>query len=212
MKKFLLPFTFIFYFGCGNDPIAELIESYVCTTDGVLSDLDFKAIEIKETTAITSTDSMIYSFYDSDHFSYSKLTSLKYSPTSDGFVVSIERVDGLPIEDTFKLERIDIFLESTEEYLTKMKELRSDVGSYFGRGSKDYIRMGGDIDKALEEISLYEKAKAYSLMPPGTIIARSFNCTYSIFNPSQQVKQTQTRTFYLDPEFTKVLGASDVLR
>ena len=51
--------------GCSHNKQKNLIESYVCTTDGVLSDLNFKAIKLAETKPIKVFDSLVFFVYGS---------------------------------------------------------------------------------------------------------------------------------------------------
>lgn len=209
MKTKLLILSLLLIASCSNNKQAQRIEDFVSTIDGVKSDLKFKSIELKESTTVTSTDSMLYAFFEARYSSEAEMSSLRFIPVADSFIVTIIRVDGKQFEDPFKIEEIDRNILITQEYAENMRSLFQDAKNIYGRNSEEAKEIEDDINRALEDIKLYEKAKKYSLIPPQTVISRSFECTYTIFNPILQVNQTMTKKFYFDNSLSKVLKASD---
>jgi len=100
MKKLLLLALIIGLIGCGNNKLTKLIESFVCTTDGVTSDLSFKMIELEEISTITATDSIVYLLW-------SESIPLKYVWNGDSLSFSYQDEDGTLENETISIARID---------------------------------------------------------------------------------------------------------
>lgn len=215
MKKFLL-LAFIFgLIGCGNNKKINLIESFVCTIDGVTSDLNFKSLKLGEVQPIFATDSLLFFWCDT--------IALKYTWHGDTLFYTYPYEDGSLINNTFSRARLDSslissknFIESNLTFLNNCKgKLEETFKKYpfdmefmnFQQETIDMIQES--LNESKEYIAKLESAKKYSQMPSDTVLLRAFDCTYSILNPLLKVKQTQTQTFYFDSELTKVICSSD---
>jgi hypothetical protein len=224
MKKFLL-LAFIFgLIGCGNNNKINLIESFVCTIDGVTSDLNFKMIKLTEIDPITAIDSLTKLVCDT--------VVSKYNKQGDFLSFTYPDKDGTQITDTITKSDIDNTIErwikEIEECKKNLKEAKADLSNLLLpvelnslNYSTDYINIMSDLYKTSIEsnegyielaksfIESYNSIKKYLQMPSDTVLLRAFDCTYSILNPLLKVKQTQTQTFYFDSELTKVICSSD---
>lgn len=225
MKKliFSLVVVCLSIISCRNNQQAKLIESYVSTIEGVVSDLKFKAIDIVESTPVTAVDSMIYSVYEQ--------IPVKYTMVGDSFDVVLINNKEEQYNMVFKKTIIDDLLELDQKMidLQRRRIIRSDsmindleinmrtrfnpyidYATYISDFRDTKVEAQDEIEDRQKDIQKLELAKKYSLMPPETVLLSSFDCTYSIFNPLFQVKQTHRRRFYFDKELTKVVGSAVV--
>jgi len=223
MKKLhlLILFILIGIIGCTESTdklLKESIELYVCTTDGVTSDLNFKMISLEEIAPITATDSMLYyyagtlpaSYYwdgDSIHF---KVFDFDLYEWND--VMTISKIDEY-------IWKVDSSLNEGEEVLTELKTMHEKMQNNYSISSSEMVKINSIIedqeqiiDEGKESLNHLNLAKEYSKLPKDTVLGRRYNCTYSILNPVLKLKQTQTKTFYFNDELTQVLGASDVIK
>lgn len=223
MKIKILFLSLLIILGCSGSQQEQLIKDYVSVIDSVKSDLKFKLIQIKEGTPITVIDSIIYFIYER--------MPIKFIAAGDSFKITMLGNDGKPFEKQFEKSIIDTLLEINNEdknlqleiihYNDSLeKALRKDMivnfnpyidyEHYINDAFNDISKAEKDLIDVNKEISVLEKAKEYSKLPLQTILSRSFDCTYSIFNPLLHVKQTLTKRFYFNSELTKVLGSSDL--
>jgi hypothetical protein len=228
MKKLLILAFVSCLLGCGNNKQIKLIELFVCTTDGITSDLDVKVIKLKETTQITALDSALY-FNFVDRF-------IKIIYIRDSVKFSYKEDNGVLSDTTFPRKAIDSLYINIDKQLAswnKMKEenlksldetksnlrkieLESLKYSYaYNSVMTNLYKTVLESDEKQKEIidetlTDLNSAKKYTKYPPETIISRGFDCTYSIFNPVLKIKQTQTQTFYFDKELTKIFSSSGI--
>lgn len=223
MKK-LLFFAFVLGLtGCTDNKQSKHIETFVCTKDGVTSDLSFKIIRIEEKSSITVTDSML--FYITD------ILPAKYIWKGDSLQFSYMNEDGAFTDETISKSQIDsemVFWVNQraegEQSLTEANANLKDIESNPKSRSIAYTSFMTDLFKSTIESSekivkvsedkIYglDQAKRYSQIPPETRLLRAFVCTYSIFNPLLKVKQTQTQTFYFDNKLLKVVCSSGIIK
>lgn len=222
MKKLLL-FAFIVYvIGCESHQQTKLIEYFVSTKDGVISDLSFKLINLKELVPITVTDSLLYFTTDT--------LPTKYIWKGDSLYYTYPNRDGSLINDVMSKSRIDSQIISWSEMRKRHKkdliEAKSDLKGIEKDIERDTYNRSyaftsfmknlyeSSIESAEKSIFIIDgvledlkSAKKYSLIPPDTRLLRAFECTYSIVNPVLRIKQTQTQIFYFDNEITKVIDS-----
>jgi len=216
MRKILFITISIIFAGCVKNEQRKLIESFVCTTDGITSDLSFKMIKLEEISPITATDSMI--FFQSGYL------PLKYTWNNDSLSFIYKDEDGTSVEKTITKSLIDseivFWVKQKSINETSLKEATTNLNDLEYKStnhSYTYISLMTDlfessINSSEESIRIIEGyldtlalAKRYSKIDPDTILSRAFNCTYSIFNPVLKVKQTMTQTFYFDNDLSKVI-------
>lgn len=198
MKKLLFFASILCLVSCENKEKFKLIETHVCTTDGVLSNLKFKGIDLKETVPITVVDSIVFLVYGYMPEKQEKLTD------------SINGTIDTLLNDN--IEYKELLLKQIEEINGSIQKLEIDgVLEDIVIKYKEMIDQREiELEKTEITIKKLELAKAYCKMPSETVLVRPFDCTYSIFNPLLQVKQTLTQRFYFDNNLTKVIGSYNV--
>jgi hypothetical protein len=223
MKKLLLLVFILCLIGCINNKQKKLIESFVCTKDGVISDLNFKMIKLGETTPITATDSAVFWCVGEMPLNYVwigdtvKGTYLNEGDTLKEYFVPKSNIDTLLKffydDRDFNLKQIQKDKGWIQEYETgKTPEDPYHPKELTIQSLKNDIKYWEENNANLVDpyIKKYKQVKHYFQLPPETPLSRSFECTYSLLNPELQVRQTMTRTFYFDNELTKVFGSSDI--
>lgn len=222
MRKFLLFVCIAFAIGCESHKQTKLIEYFVCTKDGVTSELSFKMTNLKELVPITVTDSMLYFMADT--------MPTKYIWKGDSLYYTYPDRDGSLINDVMSKSTIESQIQSWSEMRKQHEKNLIEAKSNLKGVERDIERdtynrsyaftsfmknmyessIESDeksisiIDEVLEDL---KSAKKYSLIPHDTRLLRAFECTYSIINPVLKIKQTQTQIFYFDNELTKVIDS-----
>jgi hypothetical protein len=205
--------------GCSNNKQKKLIESFISTSDGVISDLKFKMIKLDEKSPITVSDSIVFLVIGN--------IPIKYLWVGDSIKGTYPNEKGTSNPFAFSKSTIDTLLSSQVDYksylLSSINKINIEIGKLQFDEATDpnpYINYSSFINRYEEMKDKYKQkldnevatriqelklVKKYFQIPLETILLRAFDCTYSIFNPALQVKQTQTKTFYFDKDLTKVI-------
>jgi len=217
----------IFLTGCNTQQNKQkkLIESFICTSEGVVYDLKFKMINLEEKRAITVSDSIVFLVYGKIPIKHTWYRdSIKATILNEGFFP----FNGNTLVDVnFKKSIIDTMLKieiNHKDYsLIQIKDIENTIKeleikevfntnpylnytSFIYRYKSMLNEIKLDIENNTDiEINKYKLAKKYSKISTDVVLSRVFDCTYSIFNPKLQVKQTQTKTFYFNNELTKII-------
>jgi hypothetical protein len=224
MKKILLVIAIIFLIGCSNNKQVKLIEAFVCTTDGVRSDLSFKMIKLAEISPITVIDSMFFFFLDTMSTrivwttdSVELFFQTKYgkvdTTVAKTFIDTIGRVIDKDIVVWTKMR--DDTKNSLVENKAKLKEQEFKSNNYVTKIMTEmYQSLVESNENSLsgieDQLANLAEAKKYSKIPLNNTLLRAFDCIYSIINPILKVKQTQTQTFYFNLDLTKVIASSGI--
>ena len=218
MKKLLLLAIILSSVGCQNNKQIKLIEQYVCTTDGVTSDLSFKSLNLEEISSIKATDSILYFMTDTLPTKYIwKGDSCYFIYPDDNGSLQNEVMAKAEI-DSQQLSWIHL-RKSHEKSLIEAKANLKGIEKASYEHSYAYVSFMTDlyessINNAEKSIKIIddvikdlESAKKYSLFNNDSVLLRAFECTYSIVNPVLKIKQTQTQIFYFDNDISKVIDS-----
>jgi hypothetical protein len=223
MKKSLFILIIVALASCGKDQKAKILESYVCTNNGITSDHNFKIKYFKEIDPITATDSMIYlmcdtiptKYYwsgDTVHFTYPDSTGSLKLGRIQKFELDNAITSWIAMQKNYEKEFDEMNTKLlTIEILIEKDETNPAQASTTAFIKNHYEHSLKATEKAIkfmnETLSTLKSAKKYSLLPSETILLRAFNCTYTIINPELKIKQTQTQTFYFNNDLTKVVAS-----
>jgi hypothetical protein len=208
-------------YGCGNNGPAKLIESFVCTKDGVTSDLGFKKIELREISPITATDSMLYFIIDTLPIKYAwKKDSLSFTYLNENGTLKNETISKSQIDSelVFWVNQRDEGEKSLNEANENIKDVIKNsrdhsftYESFMGKLFKSSLESSEKIvEISKNKIRRLNLAKKYSYFLPETKLLRALDCKYSILNPLLKVRQTQSQTFYFTKDMAKVVSSSGI--
>lgn len=218
MKRLLLLPIILFFAQCQNNKQVKLIEQYVCTTEGVRSDLSFKPLKLEEISSIKATDSMLFfmtdtlptSFIwkgDSCYFIYPDNNGSLQDEVMAKAEIDSEQVSWIHLRNNHEKSLIEAktnlkgIEKASYEHSYAYTSFMTDLYESSVDNAEKSIKI---IDDYLEDL---ESAKKYALFNNDSILLRRFECTYSIINPILKIKQTQTQIFYFDNNLTKVIDS-----
>jgi hypothetical protein len=221
MKNLIFFVWIIGLYGCGNNKPAKLIESFVCTKDGVTSDLGFKKIQLKETSPLTATDSMLYFIIDTIPINYAwKSDSLSFTYLNENGILKSETISKSQIDSelVFWVSQRDEGEKSLLEANANIKDVIKNsrdhsftYESFMGKLFKSSMESSEKlVEISKDKIRRLNLAKKYSYFLPDTRLLRAFDCTYSLYNPILKVRQTQSQTFYFTKDLAKVVSSSGI--
>jgi hypothetical protein len=176
-------------------------------------------IQLDEKSPITASDSIVFLVIGKIPIKYMwvgdsiKGTYTNEKGTSNPFAFSKFTIDTLLKS---QIDYKSFLLNSINKMNVEIQKLQLDaatdpnpyinyssfISQYEVMRDEDRQRLENEVATKIQEFKL---AKKYCQIPFETILLRAFDCTYSIFNPLLQVKQTQTKTFYFDKDLTKVI-------
>jgi hypothetical protein len=221
MKRLLLFALISGLIACNENTQTKLIGSFVCTRDGVTSDLGFKIVKLVEIAPVTVTDSMLYFIVNTLPEDYKWIgDSLSFSYLNENGVTKNETIAKTQIDSEMVFwvtQRAEADSSLTEakanlESIQKSSDKHSfDYKSFMTNLFQSTIESSEKIVEVSDlKIHALTSAKRYSRMRSDDRLLRAFECTYSILNPNLKVRQTQTQTFYFDNALLKIVSSSGI--